>query len=212
VELLQDGEMGDLEPGQQAALAIVATKAEGLSRLVDDIICAQQVGHEQMQLAPHSLAALGHLAMQAAEASAHEAGITLVSDIQEVPCVLGDGRRLGQVFDNLIQNAIKFSDPGRRVVVRVRPEDSPAGILVRVEVQDWGIGIADERRERIWERFYQVDGTTTRRFGGTGLGLAIVKQIVEAHRGFVGVESKPRAGSLFYFAIPAMGPSREQGG
>jgi GAF domain-containing protein len=212
VELLQDGEMGDLEPGQQAALAIVATKAEGLSRLVDDIICAQQVGHEQMQLAPHSLAALGHLAMQAAEASAHEAGITLVSDIQEVPCVLGDGRRLGQVFDNLIQNAIKFSDPGRRVVVRVRPEDSPAGILVRVEVQDWGIGIADEQRERIWERFDQVDGTTTRRFGGTGLGLAIVKQIVEAHRGFVGVESKPRAGSLFYFAIPAMGPSREQGG
>ncbi|HSJ52301.1 MAG TPA: GAF domain-containing protein, partial [Anaerolineae bacterium] len=208
VELLQDGEMGDLQPEQQAALTIVATKAEGLSRLVDDIISMQQAGREQMQLAPHSLAALGRLATQAAQASAQEAGIVLVSEIEEVPWVMGDWRRLGQVFDNLIQNAIKFSDPGGQVVVRVRSEES----MVRVEVQDWGIGIAREQQARIWERFYQVDGTTTRRFGGTGLGLAIVKQIVEAHRGFVGVESELHSGSRFYFAIPAIGPKQEQGG
>jgi signal transduction histidine kinase len=212
VELLQDGEMGDLGPGQQAALAIVATKAEGLSRLVDDIICAQQAGRDQMHLAPQSLAALGRLATQAAQASAHEAGVALVSEIEEVPSILGDRRRLGQVFDNLIQNAIKFSDPGGRVIVRVRSEESMAGTVVRIEVQDYGIGIAREQQERIWERFYQVDGTTTRRFGGTGLGLAIVKQIVEAHHGSLGVESELHAGSLFYFAIPAMGAIREGGG
>jgi len=208
VELLQDGEMGALTSEQQAALSIVDTKAEGLSRLVDDIISMQQAGREQMQFAAHSLAALGRLATQAAQASAQEAGIELVAEIEDVPSVMGDWRRLGQVFDNLIQNAIKFSDPGGKVVVRVRPDDA----LVRVEVQDWGLGIAPEQQARIWERFYQVDGTTTRRFGGTGLGLAIVKQIVEAHRGFVGVESALQAGSLFYFAIPAIPANREQGG
>ncbi len=208
VELLQDGEMGELSSEQQAALTIVSTKAEGLSRLVDDIISMQQAGREQMQFAAHSLAAMGRLATQAAQASAQEAGIELIAEIEDVPSVMGDWRRLGQVFDNLIQNAIKFSDPGGKVVVRVRSEDA----MVRVEVQDWGIGIAPEQQARIWERFYQVDGTTTRRFGGTGLGLAIVKQIVEAHRGFVGVESALKAGSLFYFAIPAIPANREQGG
>jgi len=215
IELLQDGEMGDLKPEQQAALTIVATKAEGLSRLVDDIISLQRAGQEQMQFAPHSLAALGRLAVQGAQASAQEAGIALVSDIERVPWVMGDWRRLGQVFDNLIQNAIKFSNAGGQVMVRVRPEErmsAGAGTWVRAEVQDWGIGIAKEQHARIWERFYQVDGTTTRRFGGTGLGLAIVKQIIEAHRGFVGVESELQKGSLFYFAIPAIGANLEQGG
>jgi signal transduction histidine kinase len=119
------------------------------------------------------------------------------------------------VFDNLIQNAIKFSHPGGQVAVRVRPDASlstPAETWVRVEVQDWGIGINKEQQARIWERFYQVNGTTTRRFGGTGLGLAIVKQIVEAHRGIVGVESELEKGSLFYFSIPATGANQEQGG
>jgi GAF domain-containing protein len=215
VELLQDGEMGCLQPEQQAALTIVAAKAEGLSRLVDDIISLQQAGREQMEFASLSLAALGRLATQAAQASAQEAGILLDSDIEEVPWVTGDWRRLGQVFDNLIQNAIKFSDSGGRVIVRVRPDESMstgAETWVRGEVQDWGIGIAKEQQAHIWERFYQVDGTSTRRFGGTGLGLAIVKQIVEAHRGTVGVESEPEKGSLFYFAIPAIGANREQGG
>ncbi len=215
VELLQDGEMGGLKPEQHAALGIVATKAEGLSRLVDDIISMQQAGREQMQFAPHSLAALGRLATQAAQASAQESDLDLVADIQEVPSIMGDWRRLGQVFDNLIQNAIKFSAPGGRVVVRVRPEEllsSRPQTWVRVEVEDWGIGIPREQQARIWERFYQVDGTSTRRFGGTGLGLAIVKQIVEAHRGFVGVESELQKGSLFYFSIPAIGANREQGG
>jgi signal transduction histidine kinase len=215
VELLHEGEMGDLLPEQHSALNIVATKAEGLSRLVDDIISLQQAGREQMQFAPHSLAALGRLATQAAQVSAQEAGLVLRDEIQEVPWIMGDWRRLGQVFDNLIQNAIKFSEPGGQVVVRVRLEESvSAGARpwVRVEVQDWGIGIAKEQQARIWDRFYQVDGTTTRRFGGTGLGLAIVKQIVEAHRGFVGVESELHMGSLFYFAIPAIGANREQGG
>jgi GAF domain-containing protein len=199
VELLQDGEMGELHADQRMALDIVANKAEVLSRLVDDIISMQQAGREQLQFETVSLADLGHAAVKAAQASARSAGVILIDDITvETATVLGDKRRLGQVFDNLLQNAIKFTPPEGTATVRMRQEEGK----IRVEVQDSGIGIPADQLDRIFERFYQVDGTTTRRFGGAGLGLAIVKQIVEAHGGSVGVESELHKGSLFYFSIP----------
>jgi signal transduction histidine kinase len=76
------------------------------------------------------------------------------------------------------------------------------GRFIRTEVEDQGIGIPADKLRHVFERFYQVDGSTARRFGGTGLGLSIVKQIVEAHGGQVGVHSKQNEGSCFYFTIP----------
>lgn len=202
VELLQDGEMGALNEAQETAMEIVANKTEVLSRLVDDIISMLRVGKEQIRTSLVSLADIGHISVQAARASAVEAGLTLNDEIPDgLPPVLGDKRRLGQVFDNLLQNAIKFSQPGGAITVRMREE----GLHVRTEVEDTGIGIPRDQLPRIFDRFYQVDGTTTRRFGGTGLGLAIVKQIVEAHGGKVGVESEVDKGSLFYFTVPQAG-------
>ena len=202
VELLQDGEMGALNEAQETAMEIVANKTEVLSRLVDDIISMLRVGKEQIRTSLVSLADIGHISVQAARASAVEAGLTLNDEIPDgLPPVLGDKRRLGQVFDNLLQNAIKFSQPGGAITVRMREE----GLHVRTEVEDTGIGIPRDQLPRIFDRFYQVDGTTTRRFGGTGLGLAIVKQIVEAHGGQVGVESEVDRGSLFYFTVPQAG-------
>ncbi|MFN2244970.1 MAG: sensor histidine kinase, partial [Anaerolineae bacterium] len=98
----------------------------------------------------------------------------------------------------LIQNAIKFSKPGGTITIRIVEEETQ----IRAEVQDNGIGIPPDELDRIFVRFYQVDGTTTRHFRGTGLGLAIVKQIVEAHGGQVGVHSKVGEGSTFFFTIP----------
>ena len=202
VELLQDGDMGKLTPEQAGALSIVGNKAEALSRLVDDIISLQQAGQASMRFEAFSLAQLGHMAVQAAQASAAEAGIKLVDAIpDELPNVMGDKRRLSQVIDNLLQNAIKFSDAGDTVTVRMSEEDTS----IRTEVEDTGIGVPSDELARIFDRFYQVDGTTTRRFSGTGLGLAIVKQIVENHNGQVGVESVLGKGSLFYFTIPKAG-------
>jgi signal transduction histidine kinase len=202
VELLQDGEMGVLNEAQETAMEIVANKTEVLSRLVDDIISMLRVGKEQIRTSLVSLADIGHISVQAARASAVEAGLTLNDEIPDgLPPVLGDKRRLGQVFDNLLQNAIKFSQPGGAITVRMREE----GLHVRTEVEDTGIGIPRDQLPRIFDRFYQVDGTTTRRFGGTGLGLAIVKQIVEAHGGKVGVESEVDKGSQFYFTVPQAG-------
>jgi signal transduction histidine kinase len=205
VELLQDGEMGELLADQQSALDIVASKAEVLSRLVDDIISMQRAAGEQLHLETLSLTKLGHSAVQAAQASAATVGITLHDEIPDtLPDVQGDPRRLNQVFDNLLQNALKFSSEGDTVTVRMMEEDD----AIRTEVEDTGIGIPGDQLERIFDRFYQVDGTTTRRFGGTGLGLAIVKEIVHNHGGHVGVESELGEGSLFYFAIPKSKPDQ----
>ena len=112
------------------------------------------------------------------------------------------------MFDNLLGNALKFSNPGDTVTVRM----FDAGGAVRTEVEDTGIGIPADQQSRIFDRFYQVDGTTTRRYGGTGLGLAIVKQIVEEHGGEVGVKSELDEGSLFFFTIPMADASLVPGG
>jgi signal transduction histidine kinase len=107
------------------------------------------------------------------------------------------------VLDNLIGNALKFTPPGGLIEVSV--ED--AGDYERVLVRDTGIGIPSDKLEKIFEPFYQIDGSTTRRFGGAGLGLAIVKQIVEAHGGQVGVTSELGKGSTFFFTVPKYRPA-----
>jgi signal transduction histidine kinase len=198
VELLQDGEMGDLNEEQKTAVDIVANKASLLSRLVDDIVTLQNT-REQVQLRALSLAGVGRTALRAAQVSADEAEVALCDEIPaDLPPVLGDEQRLTQVLDNLLSNALKFSDPGGTVTVRMCEE----GGFIRTEVEDQGVGIPADKLPHVFERFYQVDGSTTRRFGGTGLGLAIVKQIVETHGGQVGAWSKQNEGSCFYFTIP----------
>jgi signal transduction histidine kinase len=102
------------------------------------------------------------------------------------------------VFDNLLGNAIKFSPEGGQIIVTV--ED--AGSMVQVSVADQGVGIPPDQLERIFERFYQVDGSARRRFPGVGLGLTIAKRIVEAHGGRIWAVSEPGNGSAFHFAIP----------
>ena len=101
-------------------------------------------------------------------------------------------------MQQLIDNAIKFSPHGGRVCVRAYEKHAH----LQVEVADQGIGIPADQVEKVFARFYQVDGSMTRRFGGAGLGLAIVKRNVEAHHGTVWVESEPGKGSIFYFTLP----------
>ncbi len=119
-----------------------------------------------------------------------------------VPLVRGDAQRLGQAFLNLLHNAIKFSDGGSTVIVRVTPAES----RVIVAVEDHGQGIPRAALPRIFERFYKVDRARTRGAGGTGLGLSIARHIVEAHGGQIWAESEEGIGSTFAFSIPVTGP------
>ena len=116
----------------------------------------------------------------------------------DLPEIRADVDRLRQITTNLLSNAVKFSPQGGAVSLTARRE----GAMVVISVADQGIGIAPEAAGRLFEKFYRVDNTATRKIGGTGLGLSIVKQIVDAHGGRVWVESQPGEGTRFLFTLP----------
>lgn len=199
VELLLAGDAGPLNEDQREQLKVVAEKTNAVTRLVSDIMFLQQADRLPGKKSPVSLIRLAQRSLEEWAPAAREAGVRLEGDLpDDLPPVGGDEGRLLQVFDNLLSNAIKFSPEGGKIGVRVQS----AGSMVQVSVSDRGVGIPREYQERIFERFYQVDGSARRRFGGMGLGLAIAKRIVEAHGGKIWVESEPDRGSTFHFAIP----------
>ncbi|MGH2521099.1 MAG: GAF domain-containing protein [Anaerolineales bacterium] len=202
VDLLLGGEFGPLQPEQEKSLRIVADKTDVLAHLVNDIITLQAVTPESLKLATLDLAVLARSAADGVAAVAQQAGVRLTVNLLNGPVfVYGDALRLAQVFDNLLGNALKYSEREGEIHLMVQPGRD----TVRVEVRDTGIGISPEDLERIFDRFYQVSDARTRRRGGLGLGLAICKLIVEAHGGYIGVESQAGHGSCFYFTLPKQG-------
>jgi signal transduction histidine kinase len=198
-DLLLEGEMGELNADQHEGLQVVFAKAQTLARLVNDIITLQTVEGGDVHYEHFGLPDLLREAATSSEIVARTAGVELVLDVApDLPDVRADRLRIGQVLDNLLENAIKFSPGGGQVTVRARME----GAEVYVAVSDTGIGIPPDELERIFERFYQVSAGPARRFGGVGLGLSICKTIVEAHRGRIWAESTPGQGSTFTFTLP----------
>jgi two-component system, OmpR family, phosphate regulon sensor histidine kinase PhoR len=128
----------------------------------------------------------------------------------DLPEVAGEPDELAQVFQNLLDNAIKYSRPGTPIEVSARPSsrflagmrpgDRPS--VLAISVRDHGEGIEREHLPRLTERFYRVDAARSRELGGTGLGLAIVKHIVNHHRGALDIESEPGVGSVFTIFLP----------
>jgi two-component system sensor histidine kinase VicK len=130
---------------------------------------------------------------------AEKKGLTVrMTTAQKKGLVRIDKGRINQVLDNLIGNAIKFSPDGGVITVGL----SEQGNAICVSVNDQGIGMSSDKHQRIFERFYQIDGSSRRRFGGTGIGLAIVKRIIDAHHGKIWVESELNKGSSFFFTLP----------
>jgi CheY-like chemotaxis protein len=114
--------------------------------------------------------------------------------------LVGDPMRLRQILINLVGNAIKFTDRGQ-VTLRARTEEKGERVLVRIEVEDSGIGISEATQANLFTRFSQADSSTTRKYGGTGLGLAICKQLVDLMGGEIALDSDPRTGSRFWFTV-----------
>ncbi|MCB8942649.1 MAG: GAF domain-containing protein [Ardenticatenaceae bacterium] len=199
VDLLMDGEMGVMTPEQVEALKIVSEKTDVITRLIQDIMALQRIDSGNLQMEEVAMADLIETAVAGHRLVASDKGIEVAHNLTgEKGIVVIDRGRINQVLDNLIGNAVKFSPDGGTIMVSLEERESE----VCVTVSDEGIGLAEDQRERIFDRFYQVDGSAIRRFGGTGLGLAIVKRIVDAHHGRVWVESELNKGSTFYFTLP----------
>lgn len=209
VDLILEGEMGELTPEQASSLSIVSDKTDEITRLVADIMALQRITAATLVIEPFSMVELIDSALRYYQIGNEYGG----AQLSFRPCVQsgiisGDKGRINQVLDNLIGNALKFSPNGGEITVRLleRADD------VLVVVEDQGIGVPPDKVSRIFERFYQVDGSSRRRFGGAGLGLAIVKRIVDAHKGDIWVKSELNRGSTFYVLLPKVTADVDQEG
>jgi len=202
VELLLNGELGPVQPLQRSALQIVYERTQTLAHMIGNLTALRAVRPESMVMAPYSLPEALDWVVEHYRHRAEDAGITIVTEVPRgVPAILADREHLLLALSQLLDNAIKFSPQGGTVRIRAWSE----GKWVNVAFQDEGIGIPPEHLPHIFERFYQVDGSTTRRFGGMGIGLALVWEIMEAHRGSVRVESEVGKGSTFILSFPRAG-------
>jgi len=199
VDLVLEGDMGDLNKRQKDALQIVADKTTDITRLIEDIVTLQRINAGNLQLEVVSLTELIRTAVAGHSMVAQKKGLRVVHVLSQESIMLPvDKARLNQVLDNIIGNAMKFSPDGGIITVAMAETDHE----VKIIISDEGIGVPKEQQERIFERFYQVDGSVRRRFGGTGVGLAIVKRIIDAHHGRIWVESEPGKGSAFHIVLP----------
>lgn len=199
VDLLMDGDRGLLTPEQQEYLQIVADKTDDITRIIEDIITLQRIDEGNLQLEVLSMAEMVSTAVASHSMVADKKGLRVQMESSgDAGWVNIDRGRINQVLDNLIANAIKFSPDGGTISVGMFERDN----MVCVSVADEGIGMPAEKHKRIFERFYQIDGSSRRRFGGTGIGLAIVKRIIDAHHGDIWVESEINQGSSFFFTLP----------
>jgi signal transduction histidine kinase len=137
------------------------------------------------------------------EPRATEQGITLTYSCHDLKPVQADPKRIEEIFNNLITNAVCYSPEGGRVEISAQGK----GEYMEINVKDSGVGIAPEELPKIFDKFYRVKHPKTRQVVGTGLGLSIVKGIVEAHNGSIDVESVPDKGTTFRILLPVLGAS-----
>jgi len=128
----------------------------------------------------------------------------LTKEIEEgLPPVAGDRDRIAQVLDNLVSNAVKFTSEEGKIKISARRVSKNGRKMVEISVTDTGVGISEKHLDKIFDRFYQVDSSTTRKYGGIGIGLSFVKMIIESHKSSIQVESKEHAGTTFSFTLEA---------
>jgi signal transduction histidine kinase/HPt (histidine-containing phosphotransfer) domain-containing protein len=202
-----------LDPQQRELVETLGTSGEQLLALINDILDFSKIESAKMELEsrPFDLRKCVEEALDLLAAKAGEKQLDVLADVPwQLPTqVEGDVTRLRQVLVNLVGNAIKFTPQGH-VAVRVRVDVAPEGNVplgagryeFHFAVEDTGIGIAPEARDRLFESFSQVDASITRQFGGTGLGLAISKRLVELMGGRLWFESEVGRGTTFHFQIP----------
>jgi signal transduction histidine kinase len=198
VDLIVDGVIDDgifdqeTNPGLAAAMGAIHTHTDNLIRIVETITTLGDADVGRLSLTPQPLHEICEAALRANWQQALRQHVSIVADLPaDLPLVAADAQGLLRALNHVLENAIKFSQP------ETRPGEGPTvhfraferGAYVWIQVEDKGIGIPPDELGRIYDRFYQVHGESTRRYGGLGIGLALVKEVVERHHGEVVVES-----------------------
>jgi signal transduction histidine kinase/DNA-binding response OmpR family regulator len=199
-ELALDTELND---EQRDYLQTARTSAETLLSVINDVLDFSKIeaGRLDLDRTTFELRAELETALKTVALRAHQKDLELICDVKsDVPdALIGDPVRFKQVVVNLVNNAIKFTNSGEIVVRGSVQERGEADVVLHLEVQDTGIGIAQGKLGSIFEAFTQADNSTTRRFGGTGLGLTICKRLVNMMGGEIWAESHEGSGSTFHF-------------
>ena len=213
VDLLLDGDAGELTEEQQEYLSIIKNNADRLIALINDLLDVSRIesGKIELQRGPLDLSRLIHGVADSLRPSIEAKGQHLTLDLEGghelsqagrdstlLPTVFADADRVTQILINLLSNAYKYTPAGGSISVRAYTE----GDDVRVDVQDTGIGLSTEEQSQIFTRFFRARNRTTQEVGGTGLGLPIARSLVEMHGGKITVSSSPGQGSTFSFTLP----------
>jgi signal transduction histidine kinase len=220
-EMLLEGLAGGLTAEQREYVKTIMDKGESLLGLITQLLDASRVesGNLRLNVTDFDPAPVLRNATTSIVPQCAKKKIDLVVELApDLPWLQGDKEKIGQVVVNLLGNAMKFTPSGGRIRLaahrwrgpRLTGGDAQATLLfglkdddfLQIVVEDSGIGIPADKLPRIFDRFFQVDNTSTREFGGTGLGLSIVKSFVEAHKGDIRAESEPGRGSRFTVLLP----------
>ena len=201
-ELVTDGTAGELNDEQRMMLEAISRNSARLFRLINDLLFVAQVNAGKLNVAIEDvdLAAVAAEAVADARPRAEAAEVSLLFECDHAPTVRADRVRLGQVFDNLISNAIKFTPAGGRVGLTV----TSVGDDVSIVVTDSGMGMTPEDQQRLFTRFFRTKAAA--KIQGTGLGLSITKAILDAHDGSISVESELGRGTSFTVTVRASDP------
>jgi two-component system sensor histidine kinase BaeS len=199
LEAMEDG----LQPLDQRSIESLQAEVATLSKLVDDIhqLSIAEVGALTYRSVAFDLSGLLQRCVDAFQDRLAERGITVQWDGAAAPLtVLGDEDRLAQVFHNILENAVRYAEPGARVRATCR---APGGRFVEAVIEDSGPGVPEQYLDKLFERFYRLEGSRNRATGGSGLGLAICRGIVAAHGGTLAAGRSPLGGLALTLRLPA---------
>ncbi|MCK6682432.1 MAG: ATP-binding protein [Thermoanaerobaculia bacterium] len=212
VEFLLEGRLGPVNDQQRKALDVSLRNADRLTKTINMLLdfSRMELGRVTIRPAPFQVGRLIAQVVSGIEKEAERRKVRLTMRLEpELRAVEADRDRITQVLENLVTNALKFTPEGGWVEVGARPSSSTN--KVEIWVSDTGVGIPLEQRQRVFEKFFQLDATPTRKFGGIGLGLAIVKSILDAHNSEIEVDERVGGGTVFRFSLPAVHVTTESG-
>lgn len=203
----------DLDPRQLRLVTAIRQSGEGLLIVIDDVLDFSRIeaGKISLEISEFNLVRCLEDVVGLLSEPAARKGLAAACEIDPEldDRMIGDPRRLRQVLAHLFGNGIKFTDQGAVFLSAAAARRTEDGTIVRFEVHDTGIGIPEEQQSRIFESFYQVDTSASRRYGGTGLGLSISHELVRAMGGEMGLESAPGEGSTFWLEVPLKAAASE---